>query len=103
MSKTHSFGRCGSGIGHTIFERVMTPLRWASVTATVTVILFASAALAADVKIPSLARLTKCVLPDPDAPPKCRRSLPIAAEMAPTVLANIAVGRARIILEWRSG
>src|ERR1700721_2607413 len=41
MSKTHSFGRCGSGIRHTIFERVRTPFRWASTTATVAVVLFA--------------------------------------------------------------
>jgi Protein of unknown function (DUF3761) len=47
-----------------------------SAIATVAALLLASAALAADVKIPPPVALTKCVLPDPDAPPaataRCR-------------------------------
>jgi hypothetical protein len=56
MSKAHSFGLSGSAI--------------------TTVVLLASAVLAADVKILQPSALTKCVLPDPDAPPaataRCR-------------------------------
>ena len=58
MSKAHSFGLSRSAI------------------VTVAVALLASAAPTADVKIPPPAALTKCVLPDPDAPPaataRCR-------------------------------
>jgi uncharacterized protein DUF3761 len=50
MSEAHSFGLSGSAI------------------VTVTVVLFASATPAAEVKLPPPAALTKCVLPDPDAP-----------------------------------
>jgi uncharacterized lipoprotein YbaY len=60
MSKTHSFGLSGS-------------------IATIAVVLLASAAPAADVKIPAPAALSKCVLPDPDAPlaatARCRDSI----------------------------
>jgi hypothetical protein len=76
MSKTHSFGLCRSRIGRTIFERVTTPLRWASATATIAAVFLAGAATAADVKIPPPAPPAKCVLPDLDAPPgataRCR-------------------------------
>jgi hypothetical protein len=50
MSETHSFGLSVSAI------------------TTVAVLLLATAAPAAELKIPQLAPLTKCVLPDPDAP-----------------------------------
>ena len=61
MSRTHSFG---NRIGHTIFERVTTLLRWAIITA----LLLASPAPAADVKIPPPATPVKCTLQDIDAP-----------------------------------
>ena len=76
MSKTHSFGLCRSGIGHAIFERGMTPLRWGSAVATIAAVLLAGAAPAADLKILQPASPAKCVLPDLDAPPgataRCR-------------------------------
>jgi hypothetical protein len=50
MSKAHSFGLSRS------------------IIVTVATVLLASAAPAADVKILQPAALTKCVLPDPDAP-----------------------------------